>query len=211
MRQSGGLGVSLGLMAPRPVVISGPPRPMPNPFAAWAAGRSPWWRLLLLLYLGYAGARELADPTFRSIFGGIDFGAHELGHLVFAFFGETASVAGGTIMQLLIPIGAAALLSQRHDYFGVAVTAGWFALSLLGVAQYVGDARAQELTLLGFSPDPIHDWEYLLGKMGLLAYDTRLAALLRLSATLLLAGALGAGGYLCRLMMLHRTRPHEVS
>jgi len=175
--------------------------------ATWTAGRSPWWRLPILLYLGYAGARQLVNPEYRSVFGGIEFGAHELGHLVFAVFGELASVAGGTVFQLLIPIGAAAILFQRRDYFGIAVTAGWLGLSLLSVAQYVGDARVQELTLLGFSPDPIHDWEYLLSRAGLLAYDTRLAQLLRLAAALLMTGALGAGGYLCRLMILYR--PHH--
>ena len=47
------------------------------------------------------------------LFAGINFGAHEFGHLFFAFFGEWMTIAGGSLMQLLVPIGAAALSTVK--------------------------------------------------------------------------------------------------
>ncbi len=141
---------------------------MRNQALLWARGRSWAWRALIVLYVAYAGFRHLADPDYRSIFSGITFGVHELGHLVFAFFGSFLAVAGGTIAQLALPIAAGALLWSHRDYFGVAVAGGWLSMSLAEMAVYMADAREQSLTLLGFGPDPEHDWHYLLSAMGLL-------------------------------------------
>lgn len=170
----------------------------------WAQGRSWAWRALVLLYVGYAGFRHLADPDYRSIFSGITFGVHELGHLVFAFFGSFLAVAGGTIAQLALPIAAGALLWSHRDYFGVAVAGGWLSMSLAEMAVYMADAREQSLTLLGFGPDPEHDWHYLLSAMGLLDQDRALADLARLAALILLTSSLVVGAWLCLAMARSR-------
>jgi len=171
----------------------------------WARGRSWPWRALILLYVAYAGFRHLADSDYRSIFSGITFGVHELGHLVFAFFGAFLSVAGGTIAQLALPIAAGALLWSHRDYFGVAVAGGWLSMSLADMAVYLADAREQSLVLLGFGPDPEHDWHYLLSAMGLLEQDRALADVARLAALMLLTGSLVVGAWLCVAMA--RSRP----
>ncbi|NNG17219.1 MAG: hypothetical protein HKM89_12135 [Gemmatimonadales bacterium] len=166
----------------------------------WARGRSWLWRAPLLLYVAYAGFRHVADTEYRSIFSGITFGVHELGHLVFAFFGPFLSFAGGSIAQLLLPIAAGALLLRHRDYFGMAVTGGWLSMSLAEMAVYMADAREQALVLLGFGPDPEHDWYYLLSALGLLEHDTALADLTRLLALVILVVTLTAGVWLCRVM-----------
>ena len=146
------------------------------------------WRVPLLLWLGWTGWRYLADPDYWSIFSGIIFGSHEFGHLFFAPFGEFLTVAGGSLMQLLVPIGAAALLLARRDWFGTAVAGCWLSFSLSNLAVYIGDAVAQELPLVSFSPDGGgHDWNYLLDRFGLLGYDLRLALLTRRLAFAVLA------------------------
>jgi hypothetical protein len=45
----------------------------------------------------------------------------------------------------------------------------------------MADARAQELPLLtvGSGNDVIHDWNYLFGKLGVLAHDTQIASAMR--------------------------------
>jgi hypothetical protein len=156
------------------------------------------WRAPLLLWLGYTGFRHLADPDYFSLFSGVTFGAHEFGHLAFAFFGELLAVAGGSLMQLLVPIGAGVLLAGRRDWFGVVFAACWLAVSMSDLARYVGDARAQELPLVSMSPDGgEHDWHWLLDRFHLLPYDTRIAAAIRRAAALLLLPALAAGGWIC--------------
>ncbi len=173
---------------------------MRNQALLWARGRSWPWRALIVLYVAYAGFRHLADPDYRSIFSGITFGVHELGHLVFAFFGSFLAVAGGTIAQLALPIAAGALLWSHRDYFGVAVAGGWLSMSLAEMAVYMADAREQSLTLLGFGPDPAHDWYYLLSAMGLLEQDRALADVARLAALMLLTTSLVVGTWLCVVM-----------
>src|SRR5690348_16862398 len=80
-------------------------------------------RSLVLAFFVYTAVRQLRSHDFEgSILGGILFGVHELGHLVFALFGSDVLTAlGGSLAQVLLPIGAAALMAQRRDRFGVAI------------------------------------------------------------------------------------------
>jgi hypothetical protein len=155
-----------------------------------SADRRWLWRAPLLIWLGWTGWHHLSDPDYWSIFSGVIFGSHEFGHLFFAPFGELLTVAGGSLMQLLVPIGAAGLLLARRDYFGTAVAGCWLSFSLSNLAVYIGDAVAQELPLVSFSPDGGgHDWNYLLDHFGLLGYDLRLAMLTRRLAFAVLAAS----------------------
>jgi hypothetical protein len=160
----------------------------------WCQGKSPWWRLPILAWLGWTGLRLWRDPEAWSILGGITFGIHELGHLVTGAFGTFVSVASGSLFQLAAPAAAVLLLARQRDYFGVAFATGWLGYSMVNLSLYVGDARAKALPLLGFTDDPIHDWNYLLGKLGLLGWDKALAGSLRLAsiATFLFAIVFGA-------------------
>jgi hypothetical protein len=165
--------------------------------AEWARGRWWQWRVPLLVLLAWDGQRHLRTPDAGGLFAGITFGVHELGHLVFALFGEFMAVLGGSLNQLVIPIGAGLLLYHHRDYFGVAVAGSWLASSLMDLARYVGDARSFELDLVGFGEDSIHDWAWLLGRVGLLPYDTVLAQALRGAAGVVLLGSLLFGTWLC--------------
>jgi len=170
----------------------------------WAGGRWWQWRAPLLLFLAWDGARHLRDPDAGGLFAGITFGVHELGHLVFAFFGEFMAVAGGSLNQLLIPIGTGFLLYHYRDYFGIAVAGVWLSSSLLDLARYIGDARAQELDLVGFGEEPQHDWTWLLGQFNALGADTRIAGLTRGAGLVVLLLSLGFGGWVC-LQMVRRS------
>jgi hypothetical protein len=165
--------------------------------AEWARGRWWQWRAPLLVLLTWDGHRHWKDPDAGGLFGGITFGVHELGHLVFAAFGEFMAVLGGSLNQLLIPIAAGLLLYHHRDYFGVTAAGAWLASSLLDLARYVGDARSFELDLVGFGEDSVHDWAWLLGRLGLLPYDIPLAQGLRGAAGLLLTASLLFGAWLC--------------
>jgi hypothetical protein len=165
------------------------------------------WRVPLLLWLGWTGWRYLVDPDYWSIFSGIIFGSHEFGHLFFAPFGALLMVAGGSLMQLLVPIGAGALLVARRDWYGTAVAGCWLSFSLSNLAVYIGDAVAQELPLVSFSPDGGgHDWYYLLNRFNLLSYDLHIAMLTRRLAFAVLAAA-----FLWGLWIALRTVPRPVA
>jgi hypothetical protein len=175
--------------------------PVAAPTAEAPSQRRSWrwqWRLPLILWLGLTGWRHLADPDYWSIFSGIIFGSHEFGHLFFGFAGEFMTVAGGSLMQLLVPIGGVALLLARRDYFGASCAGCWLSFSLSNLAVYIGDAVTQELPLVSFSPDGgEHDWFYLLDHFGALGYDLKLAMVVRRVSLLVLAVSFVCGAWFC--------------
>lgn len=167
----------------------------------WAKGRSFLIRLPLLVYIAYAGFKQLKDPYYSSWFGGLTFGIHELGHVIFRPFGEFISIAGGSFTQVAVPIIGAVMLLYSRDYFAVAVLGYWESFSLYNLATYIGDAQVQVLPLLSIGGgDSYHDWEYLLVKFGMLEQDTKIAGMVRFVGLLVLLASLWLGIWCCYLM-----------
>ncbi|HSP17443.1 MAG TPA: hypothetical protein VLV78_22050 [Thermoanaerobaculia bacterium] len=170
----------------------------------WARGRMWIPRALLLLYLVYADFRFLRDPMSSTMFSGITLGIHELGHVIFGFAGHFIGSLMGSGTQVLVPIIVVVIFLRQPDYFGSAVGGFWLSFSLFELANYVADARAMQLPLVGLSDDPEHDWHYLLSTLGMLPLDTTLAFLLRLTATLTGIASLAFAVWL--LIRMVRTR-----
>ena len=164
----------------------------------WCAGRVPYARALLLVYFLYIGVRHIASTSYNSLFKMLNLGIHELGHFVFAFFGEFLQIAGGTILQCLVPIISMFMFYRQRDFFAIAIAFGWLSTNLFDAATYMADARDMMLPLV--SPfggeDIVHDWNYLLSALGLLEWDTRLAFLLRVAAVVSMLICLIFGGWL---------------
>ena len=167
----------------------------------WCEGRNGWVRAPLLLYILYAGVMHLRDPEYSDWTGGLTFGIHELGHVIMGWGGHFITALGGSLWQILVPVITIWMFRRQRDWFAVAVGFAWLAFSAWGLATYVADARAMELPLLGLSDDPEHDWNYLLGAMGLLKLDGAFALLIRIGAVLSWALALGFGGWTCWRMI----------
>ncbi len=173
--------------------------------AAWAAGRMWWPRALLLVYLAYAGYRHLTDAEYTSVFSGITLAIHELGHVLFGWLGEWLAVAGGSITQLAAPLAVQLILLRQRDYFGVAVGGAWLAMSMANLAVYVGDAEAEALPLVSLGGgDVVHDWNYLLSSVHLLAYDAQIAGMIRAAAFVVLVASCWLGAWLCAVMARRR-------
>jgi hypothetical protein len=65
--------------------------------------------------------------------------------------------------------------------------------SLINLAQYIGDARAKQLPLLFGLGAEHHDWSNLLGMLGLLGWDSTLAATSTLLGIMVIVACAGAG------------------
>jgi hypothetical protein len=141
---------------------------------------------LLFLYQAARGSGPMLmiDLVFVPI--------HEGGHLLFRFFGEFLMVAGGTILQLAVPLMLAAFFIFHRQIPGTAFCMFFFFEQFLPVGTYMADARAQELPLLtvGDSDNVIHDWAYLFGKLGVLDHDTQIAHGVRVLGWLGMIGTL---------------------
>ncbi|MEO8190492.1 MAG: hypothetical protein ABI682_09120 [Acidobacteriota bacterium] len=189
-----------------------PNRPAPErelPFSAWisdardwCAGRSWIWRAPIVLYFAWSGFARLRDPLSTDLFGGITLGIHELGHLILGWAGRWLSIAGGSVAQVAAPIAAGWILARQRDWFGITVAAAWLASSLFGLAAYIGDARAMEIPLVGLVPDPVHDWNWMLSRLGILGWDHGLSALTRAASYAVWTSAVVSGAWLCREMAL---------
>jgi hypothetical protein len=103
---------------------------------------------------------------------------HEAGHVILGLLSGRLAVYGGTLGQLAFPVLALIVFWRRREPLATALAAFWVCQNLLNIATYLGDARALALPLIGGS----HDWQEILGRFGLLGWDTRLAALLRFCA-----------------------------
>jgi hypothetical protein len=142
------------------------------PRAALAA-----WLIFYALFL-YQVAR---GAGFLLLMDGVFVPIHEGGHALFGYFGEFVGVAGGTFLQLLVPFLLASYFLFHRQSQGVAFCMFFFFEQFLPIATYMADARAQDLPLLslGGGDNVIHDWNYLFGKVGVLAHDTQIAAAVR--------------------------------
>ncbi len=107
---------------------------------------------------------------------------HEGGHNLFGRFGATLGLWGGTLLQWLVPFLLAAYFFKERQTTGFVFCSFFFFENWLYTATYMADARARILPLVTTGdPDFVeHDWFTIFSSMGLLNYDTRIAAVVRL-------------------------------
>ena len=95
---------------------------------------------------------------------------HEGGHGVFKIFGKFIYSLGGTLMQIIIPGMFVVYYFVTKKKFGTQVFLVWLGENLLNISVYASDAQTQKLPLLGGNK-VYHDWNWILGQVGLLEYD----------------------------------------
>jgi len=69
----------------------------------------------------------------------------------------------------------------------------WLGHNLINISIYVGDAPKQQLTLI--SRHAMHDWRWILGRMGMLDSAGDFAAVISFLGVVALVGAIGVGVY----------------
>jgi len=124
-------------------------------------------RTLIVLvggYFIYGGFK----PCSCGLLNSADLLFHEAGHVIFGGAGNYIGMWGGTLMQLLMPLAVAQHFFRRGDDFSARVVLCWFGQNFFHIASYIKDARAQSLSLVGGG---VHDWHYILGRVGLLNMD----------------------------------------
>ena len=152
-------------------------------------------RAVLTLGLAIYGYRCLRSPGDYRWLDSLDLAVHETGHLVFSFGGETLTILGGTLFQLMVPAAFAVALWRAGDRHGATVPLWWVAQNCWNISVYIRDARAQELPLVGGGE---HDWAMLLGQWGWLSRDGALADTVHLVGVVLYLVAIAGGGFLLR-------------
>ena len=116
------------------------------------------------LLVGF-GARSWAGAPWM-LMHSLDLIVHEAGHFFFRFFGETMMIAGGSLLQLILPglIAWSALTWGSRAGFQLGMF--WLGQSLVDVSVYAADAKARALPLIGGLSSSHHDWYNLLRPHG---------------------------------------------
>jgi len=180
-----------------------------------AQGKLWWPRVPLLVWMIWIWVHHVATEEYQSLLKGLNLGIHELGHMVFAPLGQFMSVAGGTLLQCLVPVIGMLMFVRQRDPFAVFFAFGWLGTCFFDVADYVADARTMELHLVspfaGSEDEITHDWNWLLSHMGLLAQDHAIAGTVRLAAHASFALCVaGAGWTLWRMGRSERNKLRNI-
>jgi hypothetical protein len=96
---------------------------------------------------------------------------HEFGHIAFMPFGEFMNIAGGSLFQILMPIGFLLLFSLKNrDNFAASLMLWWSGTQWIDLAPYAWDAKTpQHVLLTGRTGDTgAHDYIDMLGDLHLL-------------------------------------------
>ncbi|HOX29674.1 MAG TPA: hypothetical protein P5080_00435 [Candidatus Paceibacterota bacterium] len=117
---------------------------------------------------------------------------HEAGHVMFMFFGEFASFAGGTVAQLALPLSFVLYFLLKRQFVSASAVMFWFGENLVNVSIYAADANDMVLPLLGGG---MHDWNYMLGETRLLYYAPQIAGAFYSLGMLVYCLALAVGLY----------------
>jgi hypothetical protein len=152
-------------------ILDQPWKPVPRPaLIAW-----------LLFYCGFLTYAASARGGFLFI-DSANLIVHEGGHNLFGWFGPTLGLWGGTLLQWLVPLLLAAYFFGQHQITGFVFCLFFFFENWLYTATYMADARAQILPLVTTGdPDFVeHDFHAIFSHLGVLNYDTRIAAVVRI-------------------------------
>jgi hypothetical protein len=135
------------------------------------------WLVFYVVFLGYAfsahGGFLFIDMPNLIV--------HEGGHNLFGWFGPTIGLWGGTLLQWLVPLLLAVYFFTRRETTGFVFCLFFFFENWLYTATYMADARAMELELVT-TGDPEfakHDFNAIFSSLGVLNYDTTIAAVVR--------------------------------
>jgi hypothetical protein len=167
----------------------------------WCEGRSAAIRAPLLLWMAYLGLRYGFNSGYGSLLEALNLPIHEGGHLLFSWLpGDFLHVAGGTLLQVAAPLGAAVMFARQPDWFAVAFSGSWLATNFYGIGHYAADARAMALPVVTVGDGECfancHDWNYMLGQLHLLRFDHAVGGLFSLLGFVVMWTSCAAGGWM---------------
>jgi hypothetical protein len=118
---------------------------------------------------------------------------HEGGHLLLGWFGKWLGIAGGTLLQLLVPFALAMYFTFQRQLSGAAFCAFFVFEQLLPIGTYMADARSQSLDYVTVGDPELaeHDWFYLFSHAGVLEHDTQIGSAVRVAGWLGMIAVVG--------------------
>ncbi len=127
-----------------------------------------WGRVLLLvLFFIWGWSFILGGISWESIGGSflhnVILPFHEFGHVLFSPFGRFMSILGGSLFQVLMPLGIMlAFIIKQKDNFAASIMLWWSGQSFIDISPYIADAPYRAIPLIRGLGEEAHDWGNLL-------------------------------------------------
>ncbi len=129
----------------------------------------------------------------------IQFGVHEVSHLVFAFLPPIFTAASGSVGEIAFTGLILFATLRQKAYFAAIFAALWVMLAMTSAGRYIADAKAQLMPLTGPGENPQHDWQFVLGQMGWLENSAIIGDCVRY-----LGVGVGAVAVICGFVLIGR-------
>jgi len=118
----------------------------------------------------------------------------------FSPFGRFMTILGGSLFQVLMPLGLMGVFMwQQRDNFAASIMLWWSGQNFVDVAPYIDDAQYRALPLVGGRGEESHDWGNLLTMMNLLEKTHKISHFCFAIGVVLMVTALLWGFYILRL------------
>jgi hypothetical protein len=117
---------------------------------------------------------------------------HEAGHIFFRLLGEFTGIAGGSLLQTIVPFVFFGYFAWHKKPYSASIVLFWAGSSILDVYVYAADAVVMQLPLLSGltgSEGGFHDWNYLLTETGLINSTPLVAKIIRFAGTIVTIAA----------------------
>lgn len=137
----------------------------------------------------------------------VEFGVHEVSHLIVAFLPQIWVAAAGSIGEIAFTLLILAATIKGRAYFATVFAGLWIMLAMNNVGRYMADARSQLLPLVGPGETVQHDWHYVFSQLGWLNADTIIGGAVRGFGVVVGVAALGWGLYLIVTKVFGATKP----
>ena len=165
--------------------------------------------VIFILFVIWGWSFILGGMSWSSIGGSflhnVNLPFHEFGHVLFSPFGRFMTLLGGSLFQVLMPLGLGiALLWKYKNPFAASIMLWWSGQNFIDVAPYIADASFRTIPLIRGMGEGAHDWGNLLTQLGWLNHDYALDRSSFIFGSLLIILANIWGGYLLYLQKERR-------
>lgn len=156
---------------------------------------SPWlsvplWLLFVYLYFHILTFNQ--GDVSHIILGGlyfVQFGIHEAAHIVFGFLPPIFVAAAGSVSEIAFTSLLAFAAFRAKAYLAATFSLLWVMLAFKSAGNYMADASARAMPLIGPGSDPQHDWHFVFSQLNLLSSDVAIGTSVQVIGAII--GAVG--------------------
>lgn len=133
-----------------------------------------FWKLGFAIIAGYYFLYPALTTKSWPLLDNANLIFHEAGHFIFMPFGNTVSVLGGSLMQVIVPLIFIIYFFLTSKRLSASLVMMWLGQNLINISVYAGDAMKMQLSLITNDPS-MHDWNHLFLTWGCLRQTDSIA------------------------------------